>query len=449
MTQSLFGTDGVRGRVGQEPISPQTVMKLGWAAGCVFAQAGKGDKVLIGKDTRISGYLLESALEAGFSAAGVDVSLLGPMPTPGIAYLTRTARACAGVVVSASHNPFYDNGIKIFSPEGTKLDDRLVALIDKKMREPMVCVDSSALGRAERFTEAHGRYIEYCKGTFPGQLVLSGIKVVLDCANGAGYEVAPLVLAELGAELTVIANHPDGFNINQDCGSTHMQTLAAKVVESGANIGIALDGDGDRVLMIDEKGNRVDGDQLLYVLANHRHRQGRLSGGIAGTLMTNLGLERALERLSIPFVRTKVGDRFVHEALIQNEWILGGESSGHIICLDKATTGDGVVAALEVLQVMLERNQPLSALVEDMEIYPQVMINVDVEGADARMLVEHPEVQSAVVAAENELGKSGRVVLRPSGTEPLVRVMIEGNDSVQVERLTGQIANQVSQAKSV
>lgn len=449
MTQSLFGTDGVRGRVGQEPISPQTVMKLGWAAGCVFAQAGKGDKVLIGKDTRISGYLLESALEAGFSAAGVDVSLLGPMPTPGIAYLTRTARACAGVVVSASHNPFYDNGIKIFSPEGTKLDDRLVALIDKKMREPMVCVDSSALGRAERFTEAHGRYIEYCKGTFPGQLVLSGIKVVLDCANGAGYEVAPLVLAELGAELTVIANHPDGFNINQDCGSTHMQTLAAKVVESGANIGIALDGDGDRVLMIDEKGNRVDGDQLLYVLANHRHRQGRLSGGVAGTLMTNLGLERALEQLSIPFVRTKVGDRFVHEALIQNKWILGGESSGHIICLDKATTGDGVVAALEVLQVMLERNQPLSALVEDMEIYPQVMINVDVEGADARMLVEHPEVQSAVVAAENELGKSGRVVLRPSGTEPLVRVMIEGNDSAQVERLTGQIANQVSQAKSV
>lgn len=449
MTQSLFGTDGVRGRVGQEPISPQTVMKLGWAAGCVFAQAGKGDKVLIGKDTRISGYLLESALEAGFSAAGVDVSLLGPMPTPGIAYLTRTARACAGVVVSASHNPFYDNGIKIFSPEGTKLDDRLVALIDKKMREPMVCVDSSALGRAERFTEAHGRYIEYCKGTFPGHLELSGIKVVLDCANGAGYEVAPLVLAELGAELTVIANHPDGFNINQDCGSTHMQTLAAKVVESGANIGIALDGDGDRVLMIDEKGNQVDGDQILFVLANHRHRQGKLSGGVAGTLMTNLGLERALERLSIPFVRTKVGDRFVHEALIQNKWILGGESSGHIICLDKATTGDGVVAALEVLQVMLERNQPLSALVGDMEIYPQVMINVDVEGADARMLVEHPEVQSAVVAAENELGKSGRVVLRPSGTEPLVRVMIEGNDSAQVERLTGQIANQVSQAKSV
>ncbi len=449
MTQSLFGTDGVRGRVGREPISPQTVMKLGWAAGCVFAQAGKGDKVLIGKDTRISGYLLESALEAGFSAAGVDVSLLGPMPTPGIAYLTRTARACAGVVVSASHNPFYDNGIKIFSPEGTKLDDRLVALIDKKMREPMVCVDSSALGRAERFSEAHGRYIEYCKGTFPGQLELSGIKVVLDCANGAGYEVAPRVLAELGAELTVIANHPDGFNINQDCGSTHMQTLAAKVVESGANIGIALDGDGDRVLMIDEKGDQVDGDQILYVLANHRHRQGRLSGGVVGTLMTNLGLERALEQLSIPFVRTKVGDRFVHEALTQNDWILGGEASGHIICLDKATTGDGVVAALEVLQVMLERNQPLSALVEGMEIYPQVMINVDVEGADARTLLEHPQVQSAVVAAENELGKSGRVVLRPSGTEPLVRVMIEGNDSAQVERLTGQIANQVSQAKSV
>ncbi|MEJ2177378.1 MAG: phosphoglucosamine mutase [Gammaproteobacteria bacterium] len=394
MMESMFGTDGVRGRVGQEPISPQTVMKLGWAAGSVFAQKGKGDKVLIGKDTRISGYLLESALEAGFSAAGVDISLLGPMPTPGIAYLTRTARACAGVVISASHNPYYDNGIKIFSPEGTKLDDRLVALIDQKMSEPMTCVDSSELGRAERFSEAHGRYIEYCKTTFPANLDLSGIKVVVDCANGAGYEVAPRVFAELGADLK-------------------------------------------------------DGDQILYVLANHRHRSGQLSGGVAGTLMTNLGLEQALAQLSIPFVRTKVGDRYVHEALTENNWILGGESSGHIICLDKATTGDGIVAALEVLQVMLEQDQSLSTLVKDMRVFPQTMINVEVDGADARTLVDHPGVRDAVTAAEQELGPAGRVVLRPSGTEPLVRVMIEGNDSSQVERLTGQIADQVVHAKSV
>ena len=448
MKESLFGTDGVRGRVGQEPISPQTMMKLGWAAGCVFSQKGKGDKVLIGKDTRISGYLLESALEAGFSAAGVDISLLGPMPTPGIAYLTRTARACAGVVISASHNPYYDNGIKIFSSQGTKLDDRLVDLIDQKMTETMTCVDSSELGRAERFSEAHGRYIEYCKGTFPARLDLSGLKVVLDCANGAGYEVAPRVFAELGADLTVIANHPDGFNINDACGSTHLQNLSAKIQESGADVGIALDGDGDRLMMIDEKGNQVDGDQILYVLANHRHRTGQLPGGVAGTLMTNLGLEQALKNLSIPFVRTKVGDRYVHEALTENNWVLGGESSGHIICLDKATTGDGIVAALEVLQVMLENDQPLSELVEDMEIFPQVMINVEVEGADARKLVAHPEVKNAVSAAEQELGSTGRVVLRPSGTEPLVRVMIEGFDSSQVERLTGQIADQVVLAKS-
>jgi len=449
MTESMFGTDGVRGRVGREPISPQTMMKLGWAAGSVFSQKGKGDKVLIGKDTRISGYLLESALEAGFSAAGVDISLLGPMPTPGIAYLTRTARACAGVVISASHNPYYDNGIKIFSPEGTKLDDRLVALIDQKMGETMTCVDSSELGRAERFSEAHGRYIEYCKTTFPANLDLSGIKVVVDCANGAGYEVAPRVFAELGADLTVIANHPDGFNINQECGSTHLHTLSAKVLETGASVGIALDGDGDRVLLVDEKGSQVDGDQILYVLANHRHRLGQLSGGVAGTLMTNLGLEQALAQLSIPFVRTKVGDRYVHEALTENNWILGGESSGHIICLDKATTGDGIVAALEVLQVMLEQDQSLSTLVKDMQLFPQTMINIEVDGANARTLVDHPEVRNAVSAAEQELGTAGRVVLRPSGTEPLVRVMIEGNDSSQVERLTAQIADQVVQAKSV
>ncbi len=447
MAESLFGTDGVRGRVGLEPITPQTVMKLGWAAGCVFAKAGEGDKVLIGKDTRISGYLLESSLEAGFSAAGVDISLLGPMPTPAIAYLTRTARACAGVVISASHNPFHDNGIKIFSPQGTKLDNDLVAQIDHKMAETMTCVDSSKLGRAERFTDAQGRYIEYCKGTFPDQLNLSELKIVIDCANGAGYEVAPRVLNELGAEVIAIANQPDGFNINHECGSTHVSKLGARVLEAGAAIGIALDGDGDRVLLVDEKGHPVDGDQILYLMAKFRQENDSLGGGVAGTLMTNLGLEQALASMSVPFIRTRVGDRYVHEALTDNNWILGGEASGHIICLDKGTTGDGIVAALEVLQVMLDSEQPLSELVSRMQVYPQVMINVGVDGANAKQLVQHPEVIGAVSQAESELGAGGRVVLRPSGTEPLVRVMIEGNDSGQVKHLTRMIADQVASAK--
>ena len=447
MTDSLFGTDGVRGRVGVEPITPQTIMKLGWAAGCVFARSGKGDKVLIGKDTRISGYLLESALEAGFSAAGVNVSLLGPMPTPGIAYLTRTARACAGVVISASHNPYYDNGIKIFSPEGTKLDDELVAQIDRKMRESMSCVESSQIGKAERFSEAHGRYIEYCKSTFPESMSLSEMRVVIDCANGAAYEVAPRVLDELGADTITIGNQPDGFNINKECGSTHMQNLAARVVEESAQIGIALDGDADRVLLIDENGDKVDGDQILFLIATFRHQQNSLGGGVAGTLMTNLGLELALRDASIPFVRTRVGDRYVHEALTRNQWLVGGEASGHIICLDKGTTGDGMVAALEVLQIMLQTGKPLSALVAGMEVFPQKMINVQVAGANAKQLVNAPAVQQAVVQAEQEMGDSGRVVLRPSGTEPLIRVMIEGNNAVQVDQLTAQIADVVAAEK--
>jgi phosphoglucosamine mutase len=446
MSGSLFGTDGVRGLVGREPITPQTVMKLGWAAGRVFAEAGRGDKVLIGKDTRISGYLLESALEAGFSAAGVNVSLLGPMPTPGIAYLTRTARACAGVVISASHNPFHDNGIKIFSPDGTKLDDALVAAIDETMAEEMVSVDSSHLGRAERFSDAHGRYIEYCKSTFPQALGLNGLRVVVDCANGAGYEVAPRVLTELGAEVIPVANQPDGFNINADCGSTHMQGLCDRVRSENAAVGIALDGDGDRVQMVDENGAILDGDHILYLLANHRHAAGNLGGGVAGTVMTNLGLQQALEERSIPFLRTRVGDRHVHEALSANGWVIGGETSGHIILLDKGTTGDGIVAALEVLQVMLETGRPLSELAAGMTVYPQVMINVNVEGTDAGELVDHASVRAAVRAAESDLGDSGRVVLRPSGTEPLIRVMIEGRDSVQVDDLTRMIAKEVSGA---
>ncbi len=350
MSESLFGTDGVRGRVGSEPITPDTVLKLGWAAGSVFAEAGlSGDKVLIGKDTRVSGYMMESALEAGFSAAGINVSLLGPMPTPGIAYLTRTARACAGVVISASHNPYYDNGIKIFSSDGAKLQDELVEKIDAKMSESMTCVPSEQLGKAERFSDAPGRYIEYCKNTIDGALNLSGLKVVLDCANGAGYDIAPHVLTELGADVTPIANQPDGFNINRECGSTHLSLLKQHVMESGADIGIALDGDADRVLLVDSKGEEVDGDSILFVLANQRKRDGRLSGGVVGTVMSNLGLELALKDMSIPFLRSKVGDRYVHGILKEKNWVLGGEASGHIICLDKGTTGDGIVAALEVM----------------------------------------------------------------------------------------------------
>ena len=448
MAGSLFGTDGVRGLVGREPITPQTVMKLGWAAGRVFAEAGRGDKVLIGKDTRISGYLLESALEAGFSAAGVNVSLLGPMPTPGIAYLTRTARACAGVVISASHNPFHDNGIKIFSPRGTKLDDALVAAIDDAMAREMVSVDSRHLGRAERFSDAQGRYIEHCKSTFPQDIGLNGLRVVVDCANGAAYEVAPRVLKELGAEVIPIANQPDGFNINAECGSTCISGLQKQVVAHGAAAGIALDGDGDRVQLVDEKGAVLDGDGILYLLANHRHDAGNLGGGVVGTVMTNLGLEQALAERGIPFQRTRVGDRHVHEALDQNGWLLGGETSGHIIQLDKGTTGDGIVAALEVLQVMLQTGRSLSDLVNGLSVFPQVMINVNVEGSDASALVDHCDVCSAVKAAESELGDHGRVVLRASGTEPLVRVMIEGRDAGLVDRLTRSIADQVDRTKA-
>ena len=453
MENSLFGTDGVRGRVGEEPITPQTVMKLGWAAGVVFATAGTGEKVLIGKDTRVSGYLLESALEAGFSAAGVNVCFLGPLPTPGIAYLTRTVRACAGVAISASHNPYYDNGIKIFSSQGTKLQDELVAKIDLKMAEPMACVDSSKLGKAERLNDAQGRYIEFCKGTLPSTRTLAGLKIVVDCANGAAYDVAPQVFSEMGAEVTAIGNQPDGFNINRECGSTHLAGLTAKVVECGADIGIALDGDADRVLLVDAAGARVDGDQILYLLAKRRQRRAMLGGGlgsglggVVGTVMTNLGLELAFKEMEIPFVRARVGDRYVHEALAENGWLLGGEASGHIICLDKSTTGDGILAALEVLDTMLENQCALHQLVKDLDIYPQRMINVPVGNADGKGLVGHKRVTAAVKQAQSELGAHGRVVLRPSGTEPVVRVMIEGEDRGRVERLAQEVADTVESA---
>ena len=440
---SLFGTDGVRGLVGVEPISPQTMMKLGWAVGSVLGEKDEAKKVLIGKDTRISGYLLESALEAGFAAAGVNVSLLGPIPTPAIAYLTRTARATAGVVISASHNPFHDNGVKIFSAEGTKLDEELIAKIDEKMQQPMECVSSAHIGKAERFTDAQGRYIEYCKSTFAEDLNLRGLNVVIDCANGAAYDVGPKILDELGANLHTLSVEPDGLNINADCGSTHMQALCRTVIEKNADIGIALDGDADRVLLVDENGFVVDGDQILFIIARHRARNKTLNGGVVGTLMTNLGLQRALEQMHIPFVRTKVGDRYVHAALEQQHWQLGGETSGHIICLDKSTTGDGMVAALEVLQIMLLENKSLSALIEDMEVYPQTMLNVETRGANAQSIVVDPLVVSAVAEAEEILNGAGRVVLRPSGTEPLIRVMIEGNNPEQVKLLTKNIATVV------
>ena len=443
MSGSLFGTDGVRGKVGREPITPVTVMKLGWAAGTVFSEVGTGNQVLIGKDTRISGYLLESALEAGFSAAGMNISLIGPMPTPGIAYLTRTTGACAGVVISASHNPYYDNGIKFFSAQGTKLADQILEKIEARMLQPMECVDSSRLGKAERFVAAHERYIDYCKSTLGKGLNLSRLKVVVDCANGAAYEIAPRVFSELGAETIAIANQPNGLNINQQCGSTDLSRSKAEVIRCGADLGLALDGDADRVLLIDGMGNTIDGDQILYILSQQRMANGGLHGGVIGTVMSNLGLELALKRQSVPFVRTEVGDRHVYKALMAHDWRLGGETSGHIICLDKNSTGDGIVAALEVLEAMLATGQTLADLVQCMEVYPQHTINVpvgDLAGAD---LVKTAPVTDAIAQVTADLGTRGRVVLRPSGTEPLVRVMIEGEDRDEIIQFAQYLAGAV------
>jgi len=446
LKQKFFGTDGVRGRVGTEPITPQTLVKLGWAAGRVLGTNGNGrGKILIGKDTRVSGYMVESALEAGLSSAGVDVVLLGPMPTPGIAYLTRTTRARAGIVVSASHNPYYDNGIKFFSPDGTKLPDSVEVAIAEQMDRPLEPVDSRELGKAERLPDAAGRYIEYCKSTFPHRMSLKGLTVVVDCANGAAYDVAPNVLSELGAKVISIGDDPDGFNINEHCGSTQPQALQQAVHANRADVGIALDGDGDRVIMVDADGQIVDGDRILYILAMARHRAGRLQGGVAGTLMSNLGLEQALVREHIPFQRAAVGDRYVLALLVEQGWSLGGESSGHIICLDKSTTGDGIVAALEILAVMIESGRTLEQLGQGMNVYPQRMINVPlVLNGNARFDVDASDtVREAVLVAKRELADQGRVLLRSSGTEPVVRVMVEGRDQAQVERLTQFLAEAV------
>lgn len=427
----FFGTDGIRGRMGEEPITPATVLKLGWALGRVLTEEnGHRGAVIIGKDTRVSGYLLESAMEAGLISAGIDVQLLGPMPTPGIAYLTRTARAHAGVVISASHNPYYDNGIKFFSPEGEKLDDDIESAIEEMMDEPMLTVESSELGKARRYQDAAGRYIEFCKSTIPGRYSLEGLRIVLDCAHGAGYHIAPLVLEELGATVITIGDEPDGFNINDGFGATDTGALRKVVVAKKADLGIALDGDADRLIMVDHQGNEVNGDQLILIMALARKAQGELVGGVVGTVMTNLGMQQALEANGIEFVRAAVGDRFVLELLKQKAWQLGGESSGHIICLDKTTTGDGIIAALEILRVMLETGKPLAELASEMQICPQVMINVDVPRKFD--IKADPSICEAVKKSEQTMGSNGRIVLRPSGTEPLVRVMIEGTDEQQV-----------------
>ena len=440
MTRKYFGTDGIRGRVGEFPVTPEFVLRLGWAAGRVLARRS-GGKILIGKDTRISGYMFESALEAGLSAAGVDCHLLGPMPTPGIAYLTRALFAEAGIVISASHNPYHDNGIKFFSAQGSKLPDEVEQAIEAELDKELVCNDSASLGKAARVEDAAGRYIEFCKSTFPGQYDLRGMKIVVDCANGATYHIAPKVFAELGATVFIIGDQPDGLNINAGCGSTHLELLQEKVGQYQADIGIALDGDGDRVMMVDDSGRIIDGDELLYVVAMHRQRAGALNGGVVGTLMSNLGLEHAFQRQGIPFKRAAVGDRYVMERLLENDWLLGGESSGHIICLDRTTTGDGIVSALQVLAAMRESESTLAELLRDMDKYPQVLVNVRLpEKVD--VLARTP-VQEALRDAEGELAERGRVLLRASGTEPLIRVMVEGQDAGQVESLAQQLAEVV------
>ena len=426
-------------------MTPQAVMKLGWAVGKVLAGHGN-NLVVIGKDTRISGYMFESALEAGLSAAGVDVRILGPMPTPGIAYLTRTLRASAGIVISASHNPFYDNGLKFFSAEGTKLPDEIEDEIEAMFEQDMEIVDSASLGKAERVKDAQGRYIESCKATIPIGSSFKGLKVVLDCANGATYHIAPNVFAELGAEVVTIGDKPDGLNINADCGSTHPGTLVAAVLQNRADIGIAFDGDGDRVMMVDSKGKVIDGDEILYIITKARlaggYKPDKKPGGVVGTLMSNMGLELAIKKLGLQFERAKVGDRYVMESLREKGWCLGGENSGHIICLDRTTTGDGIVSALQVMNYLAESGETLDKALSDMTMMPQVLINVPLPVKTNP--VNEPKVQQVVQDVEKQLNGKGRVLLRPSGTEPLIRVMVEGEDEKQVTDYAQQIADAVS-----
>lgn len=436
MSRRYFGTDGVRGRVGAGFLTPDFVLRLGWAAGQVLG-GGRGGKVVIGKDTRISGYMFESALEAGFAAAGMDVLLLGPMPTPAIAYLTRTFHATAGVVVSASHNAYPDNGIKFFGGNGEKLADATEAAIEAALDAPLACVAPAAFGRARRIADAAGRYVEFCKRAFPDGRDLGGMKVVVDCAHGAGYQVAPAVLSELGAEVTSIGVRPNGLNINDGCGATAPGALAAEVLRVGADVGVALDGDGDRLMLVDHTGTVVDGDEVLCILALARARAGTLGGGVVGTVMSNLGLEQALARAGIDFVRTAVGDRYVLEALRERGWLLGGETSGHVLILDRTTTGDAMVSALQVLGVMVEQGRPLAELRTTMTRCPQRLVNVPLrDGVDEN----HPALADAARAARRELGTRGRVLLRRSGTEAVLRVMVEGEDAARVAELAQALA---------
>lgn len=441
--KQYFGTDGIRGAVGTAPITPDFMLKLGWAAGTVFAQKGGArNKILIGKDTRISGYMFEAALEAGVTAAGVDINLLGPMPTPAIAYLTRTLRAQAGIVISASHNSFQDNGIKFFAGDGSKLPDEIEFAIEEQLSKTISTVPPQSLGKASRVTDAAGRYIEFCKSRVDSDLMFSGLKIVVDCAHGSTYHIAPDVFEELGASVTAIGVSPDGLNINENSGSTSPELLAETVLKEGADIGIAFDGDGDRVVMVDHLGNVVDGDEILYVIARDRRRQNIDFGGVVGTSMSNLGLEQGLDALDIPFARSAVGDRYVMRELLERGWSLGGESSGHIICLDKTTTGDGIVSALQALSAISSSQSSLADLVGKLNKYPQSMVNVRI--TDSADVSGSTRVQKAVADVESKLGTKGRVLLRPSGTEPVVRVMVEGEDAAEVLQLAKELAEVVA-----
>lgn len=436
--RKYFGTDGIRGTVGQFPITPEFVLKLGWAAGKVL---GKKGKIVIGKDTRISGYMFESVLEAGLTAAGVNSFLVGPMPTPAIAYLTRTFRADAGIVISASHNPFQDNGIKFFSAEGTKLPDSVELEIEALLEQEMTSLPSEQLGKAYRIEDAAARYIEFCKASVPNDFNLDGMKIVLDCANGATYHIAPYVFKELGAKVIKTAVEPDGLNINRECGATHLEPLSKAVIENQADIGIAFDGDGDRLMMVDAEGNIINGDQLMFMMAYHLQQKGTLKGGVVGTLMTNMAIENALKEFDIPFERSKVGDRYVMESLKKNDWLIGGESSGHLIHLDYNSTGDGIIAALQVLRVIKEREQSIGELAQKFPLFPQTMINVRV--TDAKPIMGNEELQKMAQEVDEELAERGRVLLRASGTEPLIRVMVEANDANLATKMAEELAQKV------
>ena len=438
--RKYFGTDGVRGKVGTYPITPDFALKLGWAAGKVLASQGSRT-VLIGKDTRISGYMLESALEAGLAAAGLTAAFTGPMPTPAVAYLTRTFRLEAGIVISASHNPYYDNGIKFFSSQGTKLPDDIEEAIEAMLDQPMDCVESADLGKASRISDAAGRYIEFCKSTFPAHLGLDGYKIVVDCANGATYHIAPNVLRELGAEVIEIGTDPNGININEKCGATDVKALQEKVLETKADVGLAYDGDGDRIMMVDHLGNKVDGDQILFIIAREALRSGQLKGGVVGTLMSNMSLEIALKMLGVPFVRANVGDRYVLEKMVEHNWTLGGENSGHIIIADKNTTGDGIIASLAVLSAMVQHRLSLNELASAVKLFPQVLINVRFAGGDNPL--ESEAVKTVAADVEKRLEGKGRILLRKPGTEPLIRVMVECEDGALAKQCAEEIAEAV------